>query len=87
MNKYNTLLSSIRKFFDVSDTLKKELDNIAIEEHGKSLDDLLILWARRNSSLNNDAYIELVKYLNELNTEPCISDMQEMYDFIYDFEV
>ena len=87
MNKYNTLLSSIRKFFDVSDTLKKELDNIAIEEHGKSLDDLLILWARRNSALNNDAYIELVEYLNELNTEPCISDMQEMYDFIYDFEV
>ncbi|WP_406543870.1 hypothetical protein [Pseudobutyrivibrio sp.] len=85
MNKYNTLLSSIRKFFDVSDTLRKELDNIAIEEHGKSLDDLLILWARQNSLLNNDAYMELIEYLNELNTEPCISDMQEMYDFIYDF--
>lgn len=85
MNKYNTLLSSIRKFFDVSDTLRKELDNIAIEEHGKSLDDLLILWARQNSLSNNDAYMELVEYLNELNNEPCISDMQEMYDFIYDF--
>lgn len=85
MNKYNTLLSSIRKFFDVSDTLRKELDNIAIEEHGKSLDDLLILWARQNSLLNNDAYMELIEYLNELNNEPCISDMQEMYDFIYDF--
>lgn len=85
MNKYNTLLSSIRKFFNVSDTLRKELDNIAIEEHGKSLDDLLILWARQNSLLNNDAYMELIEYLNELNNEPCISDMQEMYDFIYDF--
>lgn len=87
MNKYNTLLSSIRKFFNVSDSLKKELDNIAIEEHGKSLDDLLILWAKKTSTLVNESYIELVEYLNELNTDPCISDMQEMYDFIYDFEV
>lgn len=87
MNKFNTLLSSIKAFFDVNDTLRKELNNIAIEEHGKSLDDLLILWAKQNSLLNNDTYMELVEYLNELNTDPCISDMQEMYDFIYDFEV
>lgn len=88
MNKYNTLLSSIRKFFDVNDTLRKELDTIAIEEHGKSLDDLLILWAKKASMLDNESYIELVEYLNELNTEPhYISEMDEMYDFIYDFEV
>lgn len=84
MNKYNTLLSSIKAFFDVNDTLRKELNNIAIEEHGKSLNDLLILWAKKNSTLNNDTYIELVEYLNGPD---CISDMAEMYDFIYDFEV
>lgn len=87
INRYSTLLTSVRKFFDVSDTLRKELDDISVEEHGKKLDELLIIWAKKTSTLDNESYIELVEYLNELNTDPCISDMQEMYDFIYDFEV
>lgn len=88
INGYSTLLTSVRKFFDVNDTLRKNLEDISIEEHGKSLDELLSLWAKKNSTLDNDSYIELVEYLNMLNAEPhCISEMAEMYDFIYDFEV
>lgn len=86
MSRYSTLLSSIKKFFNVNDGLKKELNDLAIELHDKGLNELLDLWAKKNSTLDNDSYIELVEYLNELNAEPCISDMQEMYDFIYDFE-
>ena len=49
-------------------------------------DELLKQWAVSNATLNNDAYIELIDYLNMLNSDPhCISEMQELYDFIYDF--
>ena len=84
--KYNALLSSIKKFFNVNDNLKNELNNIALNEHGKSLEELFIVWAKNNSSLPENEYNELINYMNELNESPdCISDMEIMYSFIYDF--
>lgn len=84
MDKYSTLLSSVTKLFDVNDDLKNELNSIAIEQHNKSLNELIEIWAKDNSSLNDEAYIELLNYLNELNQEPySITDMQELYDFVY----
>lgn len=86
MDKYNTLLSSITTLFNVNDVLRDELNSIALEQHNLTLDELLKRWAMSNATLNNDAYIELIDYLNMLNDDPhCISDMQELYDFIYDF--
>ena len=86
MSRYSTLLSSIKKLFNVNDELREELNDIAIEQHNGTLDELLDLWARNNSMLNN-SYNELIEYLNELNNEPySITDMQELYDFVYDFE-
>ncbi len=86
MDKYNTLLSSITMLFDVNDVLRNELNSIALEQHNLTLDELLKQWAMSNATLNNDAYIELIDYLNMLNSDPhCISEMQELYDFIYDF--
>ncbi|MEE3484584.1 MAG: hypothetical protein VZQ98_09725 [Bacteroidales bacterium] len=86
MSRYSTLLSSIKKLFNVNDGLREELNDIAIEQHNRTLDELLDLWARNNSMLNN-SYNELIEYLNELNNEPySITDMQELYDFVYDFE-
>lgn len=86
MDKYNTLLSSITTLFNVNDVLRDELNSIALEQHNLTLDELLKQWAVSNATLNNDAYIELIDYLNMLNSDPhCISDMQELYDFIYDF--
>ena len=86
MSRYSTLLSSIKKLFNVNDELREELNDIAIEQHNRTLDELLDLWARNNSMLNN-SYNELIEYLNELNNEPySITDMQELYDFVYDFE-
>ncbi|MBO4783280.1 MAG: hypothetical protein J5521_00840 [Lachnospiraceae bacterium] len=77
MDKYSTLLSSVTKLFDVNDDLKNELNSIAIEQHNKSLNELIEIWAKDNSSLNDEAYIEL-------NQEPySITDMQELYDFVY----
>ena len=82
--RYNTLLSLVRCFFTVNDTLRSELDQVSIEEHGKSLDALLKTWAKQNSDIDQNSYIELVDYLKLLTNEPnCISDMEEMYDFIY----
>lgn len=84
MDKYNTLLSSITELFNVNEDLKNELNSIAIEQHNKSLNELIEIWAKDNSSLNDEAYFELVNYLNELNQEPySITDMQELYDFVY----
>lgn len=84
--KYNALLSSIKEFFNVNDNLKNELNNIALNEHGKSLEELFIVWAKNNSSLPENEYNELINYMNELNESPdCISDMEIMYSFIYDF--
>lgn len=84
MDRYSTLLSSVTKLFDVNDDLKNELNSIAIEQHNKSLNELIEIWAKDNSSLNDDTYIELLNYLNELNQEPySITDMQELYDFVY----
>ena len=86
MEKYKTLLSSIKEFFNVNDDLKNELNNIALNEHGKSLEELFELWAKNNSSLPENEYNELINYMNELNESPdCISDMEIMYSFIYDF--
>lgn len=86
MNKYSTLLSSIKEFFDVNDNLKNNLNELAIKEHGKSLEELFIVWAKDNSRLPNKEYNELMEYMNNLNESPdCISDMEIMYSFIYDF--
>lgn len=81
MNKYNTLLSAIKAFFNVNDALRNELEQIAIKDRGKSLDDLMVIWARNNSKLDNDTYIELIEYLSGPDY---ITDMQEMYNFIYE---
>lgn len=82
--RYNTLLSLVRCFFTVNDILRSELDQVSIEEHGKSLDAVLKIWAQRNSDIDQNSYIELVDYLRALTGEPdCISDMEEMYNFIY----
>lgn len=86
MNKYSTLLSSIKEFFDVNDNLKNELNNIALNEHGKSLEELFELWAKNNSSLPENEYNELINYMNDLNKEPhSISELEELYSFVYDF--
>lgn len=82
--RYNTLLSLVRCFFTVNDILRSELDQVSIEEHGKSLDAVLKIWAQQNSDIDQNSYIELVDYLRALTSEPnCISDMEEMYNFIY----
>lgn len=82
--RYNTLLSLVRCFFTVNDILRSELDQVSIEEHGKSLDAVLKIWAEQNSDIDQNSYIELVDYLKTLTSEPnCISDMEEMYNFIY----
>ena len=87
MSKYNTLLSLIKSFFTVNDSLRVELNQVSFEEHGKSLDALLKAWARQNSTIDQNHYIELVDYLKTLTSEPdCISDMEEMYDFIYSID-
>ena len=86
MEKYNTILSALTTFFDVNDDLRNELNNLSIEEHGKSLNELIELCAKDSVKLPDSDYNEYLSYLNELNKEPhSISEMDEMYSFIYDF--
>lgn len=85
--RYTALLKGIKEFFNVSDSLRDELNTIALNEHGISLDCMLDSWARLNSNLSESSYIELMNHLNMLNTpDYCISDMVELYDFVYDFD-
>lgn len=86
MEKYNTILSALTTFFDVNDDLRNELNNLSIKEHGKSLNELIELCAKDSVNLPDSDYNEYLNYLNELNKEPhSISEMDEMYSFIYDF--
>lgn len=85
--KYNILLPMVQKFFTVNDDLRNDLNRIALEEHKITLDNLIIKWCKKSSNLEDDTFNELIEYLNVLNSEPhCISEMDEMYDFVYDFE-
>lgn len=85
MDKYNSLLNAYIKFFDVNDDLKKELNNLALQKHGKSLNDLIVLQAKEACKLSDNDFSEHINFINEMNKTPCISDMEVMYSFIYDF--
>lgn len=81
--KYNILLSKVKEFFNVNDDLRSDLNNISLREHNVNLDTLISLWCKKNCDTSN--FKELVDYLDMLNAEPhCISEMDEMYDFVYE---
>ena len=87
MNKtYTRLLTGIRKFFDVNDVLRSDLNNKCIESYNMSLDEVLVIWAKVNAK--SPHVTEVIDYLDDLNSEPhYISEMIEMYDFIDDFSL
>lgn len=85
--KYNTLLPLLQEFFSVNPDLKGDLNRIALKEHNISLDNMIVKWCEKNSRLNDKDFSELVDYLKDLNTAPhSITEMDVMYDFVYDFE-
>lgn len=85
MDRFNILLEAYKKLFDVNDDLKKELNDISINEHNKNLDDLIVLRAKEASSLSEKDYNEHINFINELNKDPhCITELEIMYSFIYD---
>ena len=87
MNKYENILEKISKFFDVNDDLRNDLNKIALREHRITLDEMLRNWSKKIARLNKSRYTEVEKYLDELNKEPhCITEMEEMYDFVYEYE-
>ena len=85
-NKYNKLLTGIKKFFDVNDDLRNDLNNRCIELYNKTLDEVLETWA--GITAKSPHVKEVISYIDDLNEEPhCISEMMEMYDFIDDFSL
>ena len=87
-SKYDILFAKMQDFFNVNDDLRNELNDISIREHNLTLDNLIVTWCKSNSELKTEAFSGVVSYLDMLNNDPhSISEMQEMYDFIYDCEV
>lgn len=85
-NKYNKLLTGIKKFFDVNDDLRNDLNNRCIELYNKSLDEVLVIWSKVTAK--SPSVEEVISYMDDLNEGPhCISEMIEMYDFIDDFSL
>lgn len=85
-NTYIRLLTGIRKFFDVNDVLRSDLNNTCIEFYNMSLDKVLEIWAEVTAK--SPHVTEAIDYLDDLNSDPhYISEMIEMYDFIDDFSL
>ena len=84
MSKYGILLEKTREFFNVNDILRSDLNIIALQEHHITLDTLIDNWCKVNADSKD--FDSLVGYLDDLNSDPhCITEMEEMYDFVYEY--
>lgn len=83
---YNILYPKLKEFFNVNDILRNDLNRISLREHNVTLDTLIDKWCRKNS--DSQSFNELIGYLDTLNAEPhCITEMDEMYDFVYEVTI
>lgn len=87
-SKYDILFAKMQEFFNINDDLRNELNDISLREHNLTLDNLIVNWCKSNSELKAEAFNGVVSYLDMLNSEHhSISEMQEMYDFVYECKV